>query len=60
MSKTSSFSKNKYNDKAYDRITVMSKKGNKSIWSEIAKSKGYKGLNGYIIHCIEYCIQNNK
>lgn len=59
MSKTSSQSKNKYNQKAYDRITVMSKKGCKKIWSEIAKNKGFKGLSGYIIYCIEYCIENN-
>lgn len=56
--KTSSDVKNRYNSKAYDRITVMAKKGKKDEWTKLAKSKGYKGLNGYIIHCIENCIKN--
>lgn len=59
MSKTSSQAKNKYNSKSYDRITIMPKKGSKESWSEIAKNKGFKGLSGYIIYCVEYCIKNN-
>lgn len=47
MGKTSSQSKNKYNRKAYDRISVMVPKGKKDIYTEIAKSKGLS-LNGYI------------
>lgn len=52
-SKTSSQVKNRYNEKNYDRITIMAKKGNKEKWLKLAKEKGYKGLNGYIIDCIE-------
>lgn len=52
-SKTSSDVKNRYNNKTYDRITVMAPKGKKSSWTEIAKSKGFKGLSGYIIYCVE-------
>ena len=40
--KTSSDVKNRYNSKAYDRITVMAKKGKKDEWTKLAKSKGYK------------------
>ena len=31
----------------------MAPKGKKEEWSKIAKEKGFKGLNGYIIDCIE-------
>lgn len=55
--KTSSDVKNRYNNKVYDRITVMAKKGKKEEWTNLAKSKGYKGLNSYIIHCVEKCSQ---
>lgn len=57
--KTSSDAKNRYNNKSYDRITVMAKKGKKEIWSATATQKGFKGLSGYIVHCVEYCISNN-
>jgi preprotein translocase subunit Sss1 len=53
MSKTSPEVKNRWNEKNYDRITVMAKKGKKEEWLKIAKEKGYKGLSGYIIHCVE-------
>lgn len=53
MGKTSAEVKNRWNEKNYDRITVMAKKGKKQEWTDIAKHKGYKGLNSYIIHCIE-------
>jgi hypothetical protein len=52
-SKTSSEVKNRWNEKNYDRITVMAPKGKKDEWAEIAKQKGFKGLSGYIIDCIE-------
>lgn len=51
--KTSSEVKNRWNEKNYDRITVMAPKGKKEEWLKIAKEKGFKGLNGYIIDCIE-------
>ncbi len=47
MGKTSSESKNKYNKKAYDRISVMVPKGQKEIFVKMAQSKGLS-LNGYI------------
>lgn len=52
-SKTSSEVKNRWNEKNYDRITVMAPKGKKEFWSNIAKEKGFKGLSGYIIDCVE-------
>ena len=52
-SKTSSEVKNRWNKKNYDRITVMAPKGKKEVWSKITKKKGFKGLNGYIIDCVE-------
>ncbi len=51
--KTSSEAKNRWNEKNYDRITVMAKKGKKEEWSKMAKEKGFKGLSGYIIDCVE-------
>ena len=51
--KTSSEVKNRWNEKNYDRITVMAPKGKKEEWTKIAKELGFKGLNGYIIDCIE-------
>lgn len=53
MAKTSSEVKNRWNNKNYDRITVMASKGKKEEWTKIAKEKGYNGLNGFIIDCIE-------
>ena len=53
MAKTSSEVKNRWNAKNYDRIVVMASKGKKGEWTKIAKEKGFKGLSGYIIDCIE-------
>ena len=47
MGKTSSESKNKYNAKAYDRVSVMLKKGQREIIADYASSQGLS-LNGYI------------
>lgn len=52
MAKTSSVVKNRWNEKNYDRITVMAPKGKKEEWTKIAKDKGFKGLSGYIIDCV--------
>lgn len=38
---------NKYNAKAYDRVSLMLPKGQKEVVQEQAKSKGMS-LNGYI------------
>lgn len=51
--KTSSEVKNRWNEKNYDRITVMAPKGKKEEWTKIALEKGFKGLSGYIVSCIE-------
>lgn len=53
MAKTSSEVKNRWNKENYDRITVMAQKGKKEEWTKIALEKGYKGLSGYIIDCVE-------
>ena len=53
MTKTSSEVKNRWNKKTYDRITVMAPKGKKEEWLKIAKEKGFKGLSGYTIDCVE-------
>lgn len=50
--KTSSEVKNRWNEKNYDRITVMAPKGKKAEWTKMALSKGFKGLSGYIIDCM--------
>ena len=53
MAKTSSEVKNRWNAKNYDRIVVMASQGKKEEWTKIAKEKGYKGLSGFIVSCIE-------
>lgn len=57
MGKTSSQSKNKYNKKAYDRISVMVPKGKKDIYTKIAQSKGMS-LNGYINKLLNFDLEN--
>lgn len=56
--KTSSEVKNRWNEKNYDRITIMAPKGKKDEWSKIAKEKGFKGLSGYIIDCMNKQTEN--
>lgn len=51
--KTSSDVKNRWNERNYDRITIMAKKGKKEEWKKKAIEKGFKGLSGYIISCVE-------
>ena len=58
MSKTSSASKNKYNAKAYDRIQVVVKKGNKGIIMEHAESRG-ESTNSFINRAIEETIERD-
>ncbi len=45
MGKTSTASKNKYNEKAYDRVNLILKKGQKDVIKQRAESKG-TSLNG--------------
>ena len=42
----------KYNAKAYDRIELMVKKGQKSLIQEVAAQQG-QSLNGYIKNALE-------
>lgn len=42
----------KYQEKAYDRLELQLKKGNKERYREYAESKGMS-LNAYITHLIE-------
>lgn len=56
--KTSSEVKNRWNEKNYDRITVMAPKGKKDEWSKIAKEKGFNGLSGFIIDCVNKQTEN--
>lgn len=58
MTKTSSEVKNRWNAKNYDRIAVMAQKGKKEEWTKIAKERGFKGLNSFIIDCIEKELNN--
>lgn len=53
MTKTSAEVKNRWNEKNYDRITIMVKKGQKDIWKDKAKENGYNSLNKYITDCIQ-------
>lgn len=52
MGKTSTESKRKYNEKAYDRINLTVKKGTKQALQEAAKDKG-KSINGYIKNAVQ-------
>ena len=52
MAKAQTNASNKYNAKAYDRIAMQVKKGNREKIREIAESKGVS-LNGYIKNLIE-------
>lgn len=47
MGKTSAAVKNRYNEKAYDRINLVVPKGQKEVIKAHAESKG-ESLNGYI------------
>lgn len=58
MGKTSTAVKNKWNEKAYDRIALNVKKGQREVIRAYAESKGYS-LNGYINKLIEQDMQEN-
>ena len=47
MAKSQTIASNKYNAKAYDRVSLMLPKGKKEVVREYAESKGLS-LNGYI------------
>lgn len=52
MGKTSAEVKNRYNAKAYDKISYSVKKGNKERYANEAKRLGMS-LNGFITFCVE-------
>ena len=52
MGKTSAASKNKYNEKAYDRIALVVKKGMKEFYQQRAEAQGLS-LNAYINKLLE-------
>lgn len=58
MSKTSTASKRKYNEKAYDRIALVVKKGQREEIKKYAESRGMS-LNGYINYLIEKDMTEN-
>lgn len=57
MAKSSTIAKNKYNAKAYDRIALQVKKGQREVIRKYAESKGMS-LNGYINRLIESDMNN--
>lgn len=52
MGKTSATVKNRYNDKAYDRISLVVPKGQKDLIKEYAESNG-ESLNAFIQRAIQ-------
>lgn len=52
MSKPSAAVKNRYNKKAYDRITIVVPKGQKDVIRERAEGRG-QSINTFIIKAIE-------
>ena len=44
---------NKYNAANYDRLAVQVPKGKREELKQMAKEKGYAGLNTYICHLLE-------
>lgn len=49
----------RYNKKAYDRINVIVKKGQRQIIKDFAASQG-KSLNRFICDAIDYQMNNGK
>ena len=58
MGKTSAASKNKYNQKAYDRIALVVPKGMKELYRQRAEKQGLS-LNAYINKLLEEDIKTN-
>ena len=50
---------NRYNSKAYDRINVIVKKGQRQVIKDFAASQG-KSLNRFICDAIEYQMNKEK
>lgn len=58
MAKAQTKASNKYNAKAYDRIALQVKKGEKEIIKQFADSQGMS-LNGFINHAIEKAMETH-
>lgn len=56
MGKTSATVKNRYNEKAYDRISLMVPKGQKEVIKAHAEAHG-ESLNGFIQRAIDETIK---
>ena len=56
---TKSKANTKYRDKTYDTITVYVPKGDKEQLKAYATSSGFKSLNDFINHMIDYGINKN-
>lgn len=59
MGRTSSAVKNRYNNKNYDRITIMTKKGSKDRYKAYAEKRGKKSLTALIVELLERDIQEH-
>ena len=59
MAKTSAAVKNRYNDKAYDRINLTVPKGQKDIIKAHAEAHG-ESVNGFIQRAIAEAMANDK
>lgn len=58
MSKTSAAVKNRYNDKAYDRINLTTVKGDKEKIKAHAESRG-ESVNGFINRAIKETMERD-
>lgn len=58
MSKTTAKVKNRYNEKAYDRITVVVPKGQKAVIQAHAKAQG-ESTNAFIQRAIDTVRKND-
>lgn len=59
MAKTSATSKNRWNEKAYDRIYLMVEKGKKQTIREYAEKHG-ESINGFINRLIAEAMEKDK
>ena len=59
MGKTSAAVKNRYAAKAYDRINLIVKKGQKQVIQQHAEKTG-ESVNGFINRAIEEAIQRDQ
>ena len=58
MGKTSTAAKRKYNEKAYDRMSLVVKKGKKDIIAAHAKANG-ESVNGFINRAIDETMERD-